>query len=50
MRRNNQCYVGHEMTEENTYRRPNNYTVCRQCMRNHWKRYYQKLKNMEPIA
>lgn len=30
-RKNNQCHKGHEMTPENTKRRPSGYTQCRKC-------------------
>jgi hypothetical protein len=41
VRRGNKCYMGHEMTLENTYIGPNG-PVCRKCARANWRDYYYR--------
>lgn len=40
------CYVGHEMTPENTYFYPDGRRDCRECSRARWRAYYRRRKKL----
>jgi hypothetical protein len=46
-RKDNKCYVGHEMTPENTYTYPNGRTSCRTCARALWNSYYRRRQSVK---
>lgn len=50
-RADNRCYMGHELTPENSYVKPSSgVVICRECARAHWRHYYRRRKKARQVS